>query len=302
MRILDHLVMVKSPSSHAQNRHCGAFQKTLYAFTIIGVNMRGFSMFITLDDTKIFAAAFGSKNLPPILALGGWIGSWEDWIEPLAILSDNWRVIAYDHRGSGVTISPVETITFDRMINDVFVVMDAFGVERCVLAAMSMGAAVALGAALRHPERISGLVLVDSLDLREKSTDGDDLFLMGLTHDYARTLDGFINACVPEKDSDHIKRWGRHILDRASQESAIALYKMSKTLPIRDQLNRITQRTLIIHGDADQIAPIESAQWLAETIPQSTLKIINGAGHVPIMTRPDDVAREIQSFYHVQVT
>ena len=253
-------------------------------------------MFITLDDTKIFATAFGAKTSPHFLALGGWIGSWEDWIEPLSLLSEDWRVMAYDHRGCGVTISPVETITFDRLVDDVFVVMDAYGVERCVLAAMSMGAAVALGAALRHPERISALVLVDSLDLRERSADAPNMFLMGLTHQYARTLDGFINACIPDSDSDHIKEWGRHILGRASQESAIALYQMSTTLTIRDELSHITQPTLLIHGDADSIAPLESAHWLAETLPDATLKIINSAGHVPILTHADDVAREIRQF------
>lgn len=254
-------------------------------------------MFISVDDAKIFATAFGPKMVPPILALGGWIGSWEDWIEPLSILSENWRVLSYDHRGSGITVAPVETITFDNLVADVFAVLDALGVERCVLAAMSMGAAVALGAALRQPERISGLVLVDSLDLRGTSSGGEDMFLMGLTHDYPRALEGFINACVPEKDSEHIKQWGRQILNRASQEAAIALYKMSRTISIRDELQHITQPTLIIHGDMDRLAPIESAHWLADAIPNAELKIIEGAGHVPILTRPDAVAQEIQRFF-----
>jgi pimeloyl-ACP methyl ester carboxylesterase len=257
-------------------------------------------MFIPVDDAKIFATAFGPKASPPIVALGGWIGSWEDWLEPLAILSEDWRVIAYDHRGSGITSAPVETITFDRLVDDVFVVLDAFGVDRCVLAAMSMGAAVALGAALRRPERISGLVLVDSLDLRGRSAPGDDAFLMGLTHDYPRALAGFIEACVPEDHCEHIKNWGRHILNRASQDAAITLYQMARAVSMSDDLKRITQRTLLIHGDADRLASVESAQWLAETLPDATLTIIAGAGHVPILTRPDVVAREIQAAFGAQ--
>ncbi|MCB9452563.1 MAG: alpha/beta hydrolase [Anaerolineaceae bacterium] len=253
-------------------------------------------MFITLDDAQIFATAFGSKTAPPLLALGGWIGSWEDWLEPLSILSESRRVLAYDHRGSGVTIAPVETITFDRLVDDVFAVMDAFDVERSVLAAMSMGAAVALGAALRRPERISALVLVDSLDLRGLPPAGEDRFLLGLTHDYPRALEGFIQACVPEADSEPIKHWGRHILNRASQEAALTLYKMAGTVPVRENLRSITQPTLLIHGDADYIAPLESAHWLVETLPQAILKVIAGAGHVPIMTRPDEVAQAIQRF------
>lgn len=254
-------------------------------------------MFITLDDTKLFATAFGAKSAPNILALGGWIGSWEDWLEPLSILSEDWRVMAYDHRGSGITLAPTETITFDRLVDDVFEVMDAYGVEHCVLAAMSMGAAVALGAALRQPERISALVLVDSMDLRPLSPPEKDMFLLGLTHDYPRALEGFINACIVEPECEHIKHWGRHILSRASQESALALYKLSRDIPIQQNLAQITQPTLLIHGDADRLASLESAEWLAETLPNATLKVIAGAGHVPILTRPDTVAREIQDFF-----
>lgn len=257
-------------------------------------------MFISVGDAKIFATAFGAKTLPSILAVGGWIGSGEDWLETLSILSENWRTASFDHRGSGVTISPVETITFERLIDDIFVVMDALAIEHCVLAAMSMGAAVALGAVLRHPERFTGLILVDSIDLRKKSSSENDMFLMGLTHDYSGTLDGFIHACVPESDCDEIKHWGQQILNRASQEAALQLYKMSKTITLSNELGNITLPTLIIHGDADIVAPIESAYWLAEMIPNTTLKIIAGAGHVPIMTRPDEVAREIQSFFSVE--
>lgn len=263
---------------------------------LISLVMKGTRMFITLDDAQIFSTAFGPKTALPFLALGGWIGSWEDWLEPLSILSESRRVIAYDHRGSGITIAPVETITFDRLVDDVFAVMDAYEVDHCTLAAMSMGAAVALGAALRQPERITGLVLVDSLDLRGIPPEAQDTFLLALTHDYPSALEGFINACVSETDSDHIKHWGRHILNRASQEAAIALYQLSKTIAIRDHLREIIQPTLIIHGDADRLAPVESARWLADTLPNATLKIINGAGHVPILTRPEAVVREIQSF------
>ena len=48
-------------------------------------------MFITLDETKIFATAFGRPTAPTILGLGGWIGSWELWAEPFATLSAQWH-------------------------------------------------------------------------------------------------------------------------------------------------------------------------------------------------------------------
>jgi pimeloyl-ACP methyl ester carboxylesterase len=252
-------------------------------------------MFIPVDDARLYTLAFGPRTSPALLGLSGWIGSWEDWAGPLSLLSEDRRVISYDHRGSGATVARVESITFDHLVDDVFAVLDAHEVERCVLAAMSMGAGIALGAALRAPDRISGLVLANPLDLRGGPRESDPFFV-ALAEDYPGAVDRFVNACVPEADSAHIKRWGRQILDRASHDAALALYRVGISIDLRDDLNRITQPALIIHGDADVIAPLESARWLADTLPNARLIVLEGAGHAPIMTRPHDVAREIRRF------
>jgi pimeloyl-ACP methyl ester carboxylesterase len=83
-------------------------------------------MFITLPNAKLFSTAFGRSTAPAFLALSGWIGSWEDWLEPLALLSAHYHTISYDHRGSGITIAPLASITFDQLVDDVFTILDAF--------------------------------------------------------------------------------------------------------------------------------------------------------------------------------
>ncbi len=85
-------------------------------------------MFITIDDAKIFATAFGAPFAPAIVGIGGWTGNWELWLDSFTLLSDQWRTIAYDHRGAGVTIASVESITLERLVEDLFFVMDTFGV------------------------------------------------------------------------------------------------------------------------------------------------------------------------------
>ena len=252
-------------------------------------------MFIPIDDAQIFTTAFGPRGDIPILALSGWIGSWEDWIDTLGPLSDHHRVISYDHRGSGSTLAPVESITYARLVDDVFAVLDAHGIERCVLAAMSMGAAVALGAALKQPERIAGLVLVNGAYVWQSQGDADP-FLAGLRHHYAQTVAGFVELCVPEPDSAAIKHWGRQILGRATQEAAIALYRITAQIDLRPEVGRIQQPTLIIHGDADRLIPLAAAEWLAKALPNARLTVLPGAGHVPIMTRPREVAAAIEAF------
>ena len=253
-------------------------------------------MFITVGDTKIYATAFGPTTAPVIVGIGGWIGSWELWVEPFSILSQKWRTIAYDHRGAGATVAPVESITHDRLVDDVLAVLDAYEVESCVLAAESAGALTAYGAALKYPKRITGLVIVDGIVFRATPPE-KDFFLMGLREAYPAVLDRFVETCVPEPGSDHIKRWGRQIIDRASQAAALALYLSAGEVDLREELRHVFQSTLILHGEADGIVPVSEARRLAEILPNAKLSVLPGAGHVPTLTRPLEVAQEIMNFF-----
>jgi pimeloyl-ACP methyl ester carboxylesterase len=252
-------------------------------------------VFLTVGDAQLFTLTFGPRSGRPILGIGGWIGSWELWAGPFALLSEKHRAIAFDHRGSGATITPLESITFERLVDDIFAVMDAFALQDCVLAAESMGAAVALGAALKHPERIAALVLVDGMYASDTS-EGDNPFLERLRADYAGAIEGFTWACVPEPENGPVRRWGKQILARADPGAAIALLSMSTGIDLRSKVSQIQQPVLILHGSADRVVPIAEGAWLAENLLNARLVRIDGAGHVPTMTHPDTVAREIETF------
>ncbi len=253
-------------------------------------------MFVSAAEAKLYTTSFGSRQNPTIVGIGGWIGSWELWAEPFSILSETFRTIAYDHRGSGASVAPAQTITNKALIDDLFTVLDAYRVEKCILAAESAGAQTALGAALRSPKRITHLVIVDGLYHVQESQENDP-FLQGLEMAYDATLSQFVELCVPESNAEHLKRWGRQIINRASQESAIALRKVSKEVDMRGDLTNISQPTLIIHGEKDNIVPLQDAQNLASFIPKSELVILKDAGHVPTLTRPIEVANAISMFW-----
>jgi len=193
-------------------------------------------------------------------------------------------------------VAPVASITAEQLVDDLFAVLDAYAIDHCVLAAESAGALTALSAALAQPARIQGLALVSSMSYRPPQPEGDR-FLLGLQTAYPVTLDRFVDACVPNPNSDHIKRWGRQIVNRASQEDAIALYQTASSVDLRKELPRITQPTLIIHGEADAIVPVAAAQWLAQTLPNAKFITLPDAGHVPTMTHAQVIAQEITNFF-----
>jgi pimeloyl-ACP methyl ester carboxylesterase len=129
--------------------------------------------------------------------------------------------VAYDHRGSGLSLCEAGSITFDHLVSDALAVLDAFGIDRCVLAAESAGAQTALAVPARFPSRVSHLVIVDGMYSRGVAVDADP-FLQGLRLAYPATFERFVQLCVPEPGSEHIKAWGRKVLARADASAAIA--------------------------------------------------------------------------------
>lgn len=254
-------------------------------------------MFITHAGAQIYAVEFG-EGQHTLVAQGGWAGSWELWAEPLTLLAKTWRTIAYDHRGTGVTLAPPESITFDTLVSDLFAVLDTLQIEQCILAAESAGVAVALGAALQQPERFEGLVLVDGLYERP-APNGTAPFVMGLRTQYEKTIEQFVEACVPPTEPNRaaICEWGKKILLRASPDAAIKLYESMDGIDLRPAVSNLGLPTLILHGAQDKIQPPSASEWLAAHMPNAQLQIIPDAGHVPTMTHPHLVAQAILSFF-----
>lgn len=252
------------------------------------------SFFVEAGDAALWSIASGLVDAPSIVAVGGWTGSSELWIGPLAVLANGRRCVTYDHRGTGVTIAEPESITHRRLVDDVFAVMDAHGLGRATLVAESAGAAVVLSAAAARPERVEDLVLVDALVPSDRPGD-DDPFVQALRADYAATAAAFVDACAPDPAHDRIRHWGRRILARSSAEPAIALLRADVPDPPLD-LATIAVPTLLIHCVGDAISPVEGARELAAALPHATLTVLDGAEHVPTMTRPAEIAALIEGW------
>jgi aminoacrylate hydrolase len=252
-------------------------------------------MFITHADAQLYTVAFG-KGPRTLLALGGWVGSWDLWAETFRVLSQSWRTAAFDHRGCGATLAPIESIGLPLMVADILAVMDALAIDQCVLAAESAGVAVALQAALAAPERFTGLICIAGIYHRAIPVNADP-FVASLRAAYPATLERFVNACLSDTDSTVLRHWGMQVVARAEQEAAIRLYESLNGLDLRPQLSQIRHPTLILHGSADSIHPVHESEWLAAHIPHSHLHILAGAGHVPTVTRAQEVADAINAFF-----
>lgn len=257
-------------------------------------------MFRQIDGHQLFTVAFGSGPRT-FVAHSGWIGTWEDWLPPLEILSHRWRAVAYDHRGTGEAQAPLDAISREALVDDVARVMDAAGVATCVLGGFSLGTAITLEAYFRHPERFTGLVLMNG---------AAGVLPPGLAPpppglpsrwpgaDHSARMRWFMERCTPEPDVEHIRRWGHRILCRTGPKAADRLFTamLGPGVPA-ERLAAIQVPTLIIHGAQDPFTAQAAMEYLAARIPHSKLVVLDGVGHLPALTRPQLIADAIDGFF-----
>ncbi len=226
------------------------------------------------------------------LAHGGWVGDWELWQEPMQLMQADWRCIAYDHRGTGASTAPPSAVDPQGLLDDLFTVMGHYGVESCVLAGESMGAATCLQAVLQHPDRFVGLVLVDGMT----EFTGEVPDTQQIRDDFPGYVRAFVDACIPAPGHEHIRRWGRQILLRADPEAAARMIESHHELKIAPDLSRVPIPTLVVHGELDAIVPLSAGRAAAASIPDAELVVIPEAGHVPTMTHPRAVVDAINAW------
>jgi pimeloyl-ACP methyl ester carboxylesterase len=255
-------------------------------------------MYYQREDANLFVSDFG-PGPKTIVAHGGWVGSGELWHSTFGFLSRTWRTVTYDHRGTGVTTHSGERISFENLVDDLFWLLDKLSIERCVLAAESAGAVVALEAALRAPERFEGLCLVSGRWMKAEPGSLDDRIKASRTA-YKPFIDQFIDYCVPVSEGEVYRHFGRQIVYRATPESAAQLMELLYGVDVESRVPRISMPTLLIHGDKDVITPLASSQKIHSILKNSRLDVIEGSGHVPTVTRPELVAKLISDFFHAR--
>jgi pimeloyl-ACP methyl ester carboxylesterase len=249
----------------------------------------------------------------PFMLVHGFTGGKEDftdWLDPLA--AAGWHAVAPDVRGHGSSEKPddVSQYTFDELATDVLsLAADLWGADApFVLLGHSMGGMVAQVAALRSPERIAGLVLMDTLHgpLPFVTREDIDLAKMVVTE---RGIDG-LAAALKERADALVSPVHERLLrerpgyqefnDRKFTATAPAAYAglveaMFVATDRLDALRSLSMPTLVITGEHD--GPIVGpSRDMADAIPGAELAVIADAGHSPQFENPDAWWTAISTF------
>jgi pimeloyl-ACP methyl ester carboxylesterase len=252
-------------------------------------------MFVELLGRQVHTVTWG-PGPRTVVGIAGGFGTCEIWQQPFELLGRRHRVIAYDHFGAGATRVPPDCVTFASQVALVEALLDAFSVDRCVLAGDSSMITVAIEAARRWPDRCEGLALVAGGVVHE-ADDVTTRFVRGLRERFEPTLEAFTALCVPEPGSEHLREWLADIIRRTGGERAAALVESFYGIDLRPVLGELSVPTVIVHGDRDSL-PVSSVganEEMAALIRGARLVTLAGAGHVPTLTRPHEVAAAIES-------
>jgi pimeloyl-ACP methyl ester carboxylesterase len=219
--------------------------------------------------------------------------------DQIAGLQDSFRVIAFDHRAR--TASWRGPYTLDDLADDCVELLDSLGLERCVLGGMSMGGFMALRFALRHPDRLEGLVLIDTMaeapispheELFQSLADGGPL-PEDVVEWHADIVFGETTKREKPELVEHWRnRWRRLTGASVYWESGSWLRRED----VSPRLPEIAVPTLVIHGEEDGILPMASAELMAERVQRGRLVRVAGAGHTSNAEQPEVVNAALREF------
>jgi proline iminopeptidase len=254
----------------------------------------------------------------PLLLMHGGPGADHWTMLPFRRLADQFTLVFYDHRCNGrSTGAPVTSMTWENLTADADALRQALGFERWAVLGHSFGGHVALEYALRYPEGLSHLVLLDTGASAHWARDNAPRIVLerGYGVDKAELVRRWFHGqTAPGAMFRNLMRLGpiydphtsivglarEAFLERGSKLAPEAFIFAGRTLlkdwSVVDRLREIAAPTLVMAGRDDFVFPPECQQELAAGIPDARVRIIERAGHNPHDERTDEVMAAVRAF------
>jgi len=271
---------------------------------------------LEVERLRIRCFTAGASGPPVLLLHGGGIDSasfsYKHAIEPLAL---DHRVFAPDWPGYGESERPDVEHTMEFYVGLLGSLMDALRLERASLIGISLGGGAALGFALRSPQRVERLALVDSYGLGDEVPWGR----LGYLLVHAPLVDDLTYALL--RRSRRMVRWSLYnvVHDRraVTDEMVEEIYRLVNKpgaghaftsfqknevgwnglhTSYADRLHEVKVPVLIVHGANDAVVPVAWARRAHERIANSELRVLPDCGHMPSREYPEEFNRIIGRF------
>lgn len=240
---------------------------------------------------------------PPLVKVANWLTHLEfDWQSPvwrhwLAALSQQHTLVRYDERGCGLSDWNAADVSFDAWVRDLETVVDAARLERFPLIGVSQGGAVAIAYAVRHPERVSHLLLygewargrrarAESREQREEADVMVKLAELGWGREDPAFRQLFAMQFLPEGTPEQHRSFNEIQRVTTSPRNAARIMSAYTDLDIRSLVSKVDCPTLVVHARHDLRVPYEEGRQLAALIPGARFVLLESRNHILIEGEP----------------
>ena len=252
------------------------------------------------DGAKIAFASVGDG--PPLLKAANWLNHLEfDWASPIwgrsfAELARFRSFIRYDERGCGLSDWDVADLGFDAFVSDLEAVADKLGLERFPLLGISQGCAVSIEYAVRHPERVSGLILfggyaagwrhLASPEEQARREAVLTLTKLGWGTDNPAYRHIFSKTFMPDAGPEVLDWFDDFQRQTASPDNAARFQDAFGHIDVRDRLAQVRVPTLVLHSRHDQRIPLDMGRAIASAIPDAQFVVLESKNHILLDHEP----------------
>jgi pimeloyl-ACP methyl ester carboxylesterase len=254
------------------------------------------------DGTRIAYAIAGDG--PPLVKVANYMGHVEyDWDSPvwahwLEELTRSHTLLYYDERGSGLSDWNAEDVSFEAWVQDLEAVVNAVGLRRFPLFAMSQAGAVAVAYASQHPDKVSRLIVHGAYargwlkrDLTEEQIEEEQLMISLMRVGWGRENPAFRQVFAmqlfPDAPAEQIRALEEQMRLSVSPKNAVRLESEMHRIDVRDLATQIKIPTLVLHSHDDQAVPFEEGRMLASLIPNAQFVALESKNH---LLRKEEVA------------
>ena len=255
----------------------------------------------TGDGVQLAYARMGQGH--PLVKTGHWMTHIEfDFESPIwrhlyQELSREHVFVRYDARGNGLSDREVPDVTFERFVDDLEAVVDAAGIERFALLGISQGCAVSIAYAVRHPERVSHLILYGGYAVgwrkrarteAEKAAGDAMLTLMrlGWGQENPAFRQMFTSQFIPDANKEQADWFNELQRISSSAEDAARNLLANGEVDISSLLPQVRVPTLVMHCRNDARVPFEAGRRLAAGIPGARFVPLEGRNHIMLEGEP----------------
>ncbi|HEU5171672.1 MAG TPA: alpha/beta hydrolase, partial [Gemmatimonadales bacterium] len=268
---------------------------------LMGLTEQQIRFCTSADGVRIAYATVGTG--PPLVKAANWLSHLEfDWGSPvwrhwLRELSRHRTLVRYDERGCGLSDWHAEEYSLDAWVRDLEAVVDVLGLERFPLLGISQGGPIAIAYTMRHPDRVSHLVLYGSYacgrehrNLSEREREERQLMLqmirVGWGQDHAAFRQVFTSLFLPDATAEQMRWFNELQRVSAPPENAFRMVSAFDKLDVRELAPRLDVPTLVLHATGDLRIPFAAGRELAALIPGARLVPLDSRNHLLLEDEP----------------